>query len=143
MRGKFVEECVGAGEMIRHDADGAIDFFDRLAGIRIDLLVRGGDEVSGAYERLFEVGGIVNHDGDGEVIAVAHDVRADGGVGAARDAVAANPAFFQMIGDDGQRVAFPFAGGETLPGVASVVGRVGAAVHPDGLLGDCQEMCVR
>ena len=59
---------------------------------------------------------------------------------AARQPVAADPAFFQMRGGDGQNVAFPFPGGEALRGVQRVLGRMRTAIHPDGALRAPREM---
>src|ERR1700722_721217 len=36
---------------------------------------------------------------------------------------------------DGENVALPFTGGEALRGVQRILGRMGAAIHPDGALG--------
>src|ERR1700683_1205709 len=53
---------------------------------------------------------------------------------AAWNAVAPQVALFEMSSNDSQLVAVPSSGGEALPGVGSIRGRVGAPVHPDGSL---------
>src|SRR5580658_1970757 len=45
-----------------------------------------------------------------------------------------------MSGGDGESVAFPFAGGETLRGMQRILGRMGAAIHPYGTLGAPREV---
>src|ERR1700691_6413041 len=74
----------------------------RVAGVQ--------EPVLGADERLGEVDGILHDGNDGEEIAVANVVFGEGGFVAAREAVAAEPAFFQMGGGDFELVALPFAG---------------------------------
>src|ERR1700688_2560909 len=51
---------------------------------------------------------------------------------ARRNPVAPVPALFDVSGVHSEDVALPLAGGETHPGVRGVVGRMRAAIHPDG-----------
>src|ERR1019366_5904717 len=79
-----------------------------------------------------QVDGVGNDADVGEAVAVADEVFGERRHVAFGEAVAAQPAHLDVGGRDGEDVAFPFAGGETHPGVGRVVGRVGASIHPDG-----------
>src|SRR6266404_525736 len=53
---------------------------------------------------------------------------------AARNAVAPNPAFFQMGCINSKDVAFPLTGGESLRRVQRIIRRVRPTIHPDRTL---------
>ncbi len=131
---EFVEERVFAGEVVRDFSLGAVRNFDHVfTGPQpVDVLVDVEGEVFGLDQGFGQVDG-VGHDADvRQAIAVADEVFGQRGHVAFGKAVAAHPAHLDVGGGDGEDVAFPFAGGETHPGVGRVVGRMRAAIHPDG-----------
>src|SRR5579871_1095010 len=63
---------------------------------------------------------------------MTEEVRRDGGLVAARRAVAANVAGLQMRRSGNQFIAVPHAGGETGLIVRGILGRMRTSIHPDG-----------
>ena len=120
--------------MIRHGSSWTRHFDYRFARIGSDLLVGVVKKIGGADERLGQVVRIVDDHHHGQMVAVPEQMFGSGGVLAARDPIAADPAFLEMRGGDGQHVAVPFAGRESLPGVGGVGGRMRTAIHPNGSL---------
>ena len=111
------------------------DLFHRLAGIRRDLAA---DEIfvfPAAHHWLGEINRIRYHRHEGQAIRMTDEMLDDGGAVAPRNAVAANPAFFEVRRVDRQNVAVPFAGREAHRRVQCVVRRVRTAIHPDRSLG--------
>src|SRR5579883_1397718 len=63
---------------------------------------------------------------------MANPMLRDGGFFAARHPIPANVAFLEMSDVGGQDVALIFPRGEAGPGMRSIVGRMGPAVHVNG-----------
>ena len=129
------EERIIARQVIRHGSSWTRHFDYGLARIRSDFLMCVVKKIGGTYERLGEVVRIVDDHHHGHAVAMPDQMFGRGGVFAARDPIAPDPAFLEMCGGDGQHVAVPFAGGKSLPGVRGVGWRMRTAVHPNGSLG--------
>jgi hypothetical protein len=91
-------------------------------------------EVRRAEERFGEVDGVVDDADQRERVAVADPVLGECCAVAAGDAVAADPADFEVRGGDYENVALPFARRETLPGMWRVGAGMWPSVHPDSAL---------
>ncbi len=120
--------------MMRHLALFARDFFHRFARVRRDHLMQVEHEIGAANERLRQIHRVIHHGHDHEMILVPDPMFGDRRAVAAGNAVAPDPADLQMRGGDGQDVAVPFPGRESLPGVRSILGWMRPAVHIDGAL---------
>ncbi len=103
-----------------------------FAGIRIDGLLRREFPIGGADERLGEIDRIGDDADQRQKIAVANPVLHQRGAIAARNSIPADVALLEMRGGDGELIAFPFSGRESLPGVRLVFGWMRTAIHPDG-----------
>src|SRR5690606_31719657 len=109
----------------QHDLD------DALARIRPDAVYLIQDVVPVPDEGLLEVDRVFDVDAPRQVVAMPYEMLGDDGAVAARDAVATEPALFQVRRRDLQRAAFPLTGREAHRRVFRVLGRRVTAVHPD------------
>ena len=134
VRREFLEGFVSARQVRGDDTLLTYNFFHRFAGVGRDHLPRGFHEVGGSNERLRQIHGIVDHRGQGKIVAVADPVFDQLRLVATRYAVAANPAVLQVRGCDDQDVALPLAGRESLPSVWGVRGRMRSTIHIDRAL---------
>ena len=123
-------------QMMRHVPCRPIDLVDGLARIGRDVLARRRDA-----QFVVRTNGSVRYTGSSitEISVRMSPCRTKCSVTvrlvAARHAVAADPAHLQVRGRDGEHVAVPLAGRESLPGVRRVFRRMRTAVHPDRALG--------
>ena len=129
---KLVQEWIRTRQMMWNHALRPNDLFHRLAGIRRDLAA---DEIfvfPAAHHWLGEINRIRDHRHEGQAIRMTDEMLDDGGAVAPRNAVAANPAFFEVRRVDRQDVAFPLPGRKPHPRVWRRVRGMRASIHPDG-----------
>jgi hypothetical protein len=129
--GVFVEERVGAGQVMRHLTLLARHLHRRVARIRLHHGIGRELEAVAADQRLGEVDRVLDHRDVRQHAAVPDEPFGHRGAVAQHGAVAAHPACLEVGGTDHEDVAFPAPGGEALPGVRRIRRRVRPAVHPD------------
>ena len=105
--------------------------------MRVELVVGGADE------RLGEIHRVVDDRHHGQEIAVPDPVFGDGGLVAARHAVAPDVAFLEMRDGDRQHVAVPLPRRKATPAMQRVVHRTLAAVEIDGVVDRAQPLGVK
>ncbi len=132
--GVFVEEGVLARKVVGHRALGPCQnlfhVFARPQPSAEFFFVE--EKIIRPNQRRGQVNRIVQDGHVGHDISVPQKMLGHGGLIAFRKPVAASPALLDVRGVDGQNIAFPLAGGKSHEGMRRIVGRMRAAIHPDG-----------
>src|SRR5262245_45448946 len=117
---EFLDESVCAGQLMWNNAFGPIDFFNDIAWIRRDLLIRHKPVFLAPNERLSQIDWIVNNIQPGQDISPSHPECRDRNQVAMLDAVSPQVLFFDMSRRDFQCVAYPLGRIESAPGVRRI-----------------------
>src|SRR5688572_20359001 len=122
---------IGARQPMGNPSLVMVEFRHNLTWVVGNVLSGRPSEVRAAHHGFGQIDGIINDDGPREVFTVPPEVLRQFSQIAARYAVSTDPSLLQMSRPNFQNLAYPFTGGEALPGMWSQFIRMRPSIHVD------------